>query len=92
MDDLVSLLTNLFDVFEKDFLPGFNRFLRKRFLNFKTHFFQRAIEHHTNLINRLDSKITNLENTISIVKTVPNFDKSTLDNYNKDLTLLKLVL
>lgn len=90
MDDLVNLLANLFDVFETDFLPGFNRFLKKRFLNFKTHFFERTAKHHFDLINHLSDKINNLENTIRIVETVPNFDKERLESYKKDLTLYKL--
>lgn len=90
MGDLVDLLVNLFDVFETDFLPGFNRFLKKRFANFKLHFFNRAVEHHNALVKHLDGKISNLENTIAIVSTVPNFDKEKLDNYKKDLTVLKL--
>lgn len=90
MDDLAELLINLFDVFEKDFLPGFNRFLKKRFINFKTHFFKRAVEHHQHLINALNNKIDNLNNTINIVSTVPGFDSEKLENYKKDLTLYKL--
>lgn len=90
MDDLVNLLANLFDVFETDFLPGFNRFLKKRFINFKLHFFERTAKHHLNLINHLTDKINNLDNTIKIVETVPNFDKEKLDSYKKDLTLYKL--
>lgn len=90
MDDLAQLLINLFDVFEKDFLPGFNRFVKKRFMNFKIHFFKRAVEHHQNLIHHLNDKIDNLNNTINIVSTVPNFDKEKLESYKKDLTLYKL--
>lgn len=90
MDDLAELLINLFDVFEKDFLPGVSRFFKKRFMNFKNHFFKRAVEHHQRLINSLNSKIDNLNNTINIVSTVPGFDNEKLENYKKDLTLYKL--
>jgi uncharacterized protein (UPF0276 family) len=90
MDDLAELLINLFDTFEKDFLPGFNRFVKKRFYNFKLHFFSRAVQHHENLCRKMQDKIDNLNNTIAIVSTVPNYDKEKLANMQEEKKLYEL--
>lgn len=90
MDDLADVIINLFTQLDKHFLPIFAKKIKAVWYKFRDDFFTEVEKHHINVINKLDSDITNVSTNLDLLKTLPANEiiASKITKLNQDLTIL----